>query len=92
MKPSSADFAITDGYVHASEAPVDGAIRAFGGEMDLGVPKVDLDAWWEQTTGSFALRMFPGDHFYLNREDIKSALVRTVVAELESGIASIRLN
>uniref|UniRef100_A0A450UTP9 Medium-chain acyl-[acyl-carrier-protein] hydrolase n=1 Tax=Candidatus Kentrum eta TaxID=2126337 RepID=A0A450UTP9_9GAMM len=81
-----ADFAIVETYVHAPEAPFDCAIRAFGGEMDTGTERAALDAWREQTTGSFALRLFPGDHFYLNKFD-GAPLAQAVAEELESLLA-----
>jgi medium-chain acyl-[acyl-carrier-protein] hydrolase len=30
------------------------------------VNRGDLEAWRDQTSVSFSLRMFPGDHFFLN--------------------------
>lgn len=41
-------------------------ISAFGGAHDARTPRAALEAWRSQTTGTFRLRMFPGDHFYLN--------------------------
>ena len=77
-----ADLAITDAYVYPPESPLDCPIHAFGGEADHTVPKADLDAWREQTTGRFTLRLFPGGHFYLNEAN-GSALARAVWKELE---------
>jgi medium-chain acyl-[acyl-carrier-protein] hydrolase len=41
-------------------------ISAFGGLHDHRVSRGDLEAWRDQTSGSFSLRMFAGDHFFLN--------------------------
>lgn len=61
-----ADFAICDAYAFAPGAPLSCGISAYGGLQDAEVPRAELDAWREQTSGAFALRMFPGDHFFLN--------------------------
>jgi medium-chain acyl-[acyl-carrier-protein] hydrolase len=41
-------------------------ISAFGGLHDHRVSRGDLEAWRDQTSASFSVRMFPGDHFFLN--------------------------
>ena len=40
-------------------------IFAYGGESDPQVSRTDLTSWGEETTGGFALRLFPGGHLYL---------------------------
>ncbi len=42
------------------------SIAAFGGLPDKEVHCGDLVGWRDQTRGSFSIRMFPGDHFFLN--------------------------
>jgi surfactin synthase thioesterase subunit/glycosyltransferase involved in cell wall biosynthesis len=61
-----ADTALYRSYTYAEEAPLACPIRAYGGEYDPNVRQEHLAAWGEQTTASFALRIFPGGHFYLN--------------------------
>jgi len=61
-----ADFALYETYVYATEPPLNCHISTFGGLQDSNVSHGDLEAWRDQTTGSFSLRMFPGDHFFLN--------------------------
>ena len=61
-----ADFAVYETYVYASEPPLNCPISTFGGLQDRNVSHGDLEAWRDQTTGSFSSRMFPGDHFFLN--------------------------
>lgn len=63
-----ADFAASETYVYRAEEPLDCAIGAYGGLADLHVSRAELEAWREQTTGPFSLRMLPGDHFYLNTQ------------------------
>jgi medium-chain acyl-[acyl-carrier-protein] hydrolase len=61
-----ADFALYENYVYATEPPLNCVISGFGGLQDQRVSRGDLEAWGDLTSDSFSLRMFPGDHFYLN--------------------------
>lgn len=60
------DFTLVETYTYEQDAPLTCTISAFGGLQDHKVSSEDLKAWVEQTTGSFRLRMFPGDHFFLH--------------------------
>jgi medium-chain acyl-[acyl-carrier-protein] hydrolase len=71
-----ADFAICETYTYTDDAPLDCAISAFGGLQDRHVRGEDLAAWREQTNGPFALRMFPGGHFFLH--NAREPLVRAI--------------
>lgn len=70
------DAAIYRTYVYTEEPPLDCAMRAYGGAQDPNVTRAHLDAWGEQTTAAFAVRVFPGGHFYLqtNRTEFLAAL------------------
>jgi len=61
-----ADFAVYETYVYSTEPPLNCVISSFGGLQDDRVSRGDLEAWRDQTSDSFSLRMFPGDHFFLN--------------------------
>jgi len=61
-----ADFAVYETYVYSVEAPLNCPISIFGGLRDHRVSRDDLEAWRDQTSVSFSLQMFPGDHFFLN--------------------------
>ncbi len=61
-----ADFELNDTYQPAAYPPFACPITAFGGRDDDELLPGGLEAWSEVTTGRFALKMFPGDHFYLN--------------------------
>jgi surfactin synthase thioesterase subunit len=60
-----ADAALYRNYIYADEAPLPIPVRAYGGADDPNVRREHLDGWAEHTTASFAVRVFPGGHFYL---------------------------
>jgi medium-chain acyl-[acyl-carrier-protein] hydrolase len=61
-----ADFAVYETYRYAAGTPLACGISGFGGLQDRRVSRGDLDAWQDQTHTPFSLRMFPGDHFFVN--------------------------
>ena len=61
-----ADFAVNEAYTYTAERPLDCPIFAMGGMRDSEVSREQLEGWHAHTTASFELRLFPGDHFYLN--------------------------
>jgi surfactin synthase thioesterase subunit len=62
-----ADFELNDTYLPAAQPPLACPITAFGGRDDEELTPGGLEAWSQATTGRFELRMFAGDHFYLNQ-------------------------
>jgi surfactin synthase thioesterase subunit len=64
-----ADFSICDTYEYTEAEPLDCPITAFGGLQDAGVPRRNIQAWREQTSRSFSLRMLPGNHFFLHSNE-----------------------
>jgi surfactin synthase thioesterase subunit/glycosyltransferase involved in cell wall biosynthesis len=72
----AADAALYRNYVYAEAPPLPIPVRAYGGADDPNVRREHLDGWAEQTTASFAVRVFPGGHFYLTavREPFLQAL------------------
>lgn len=76
-----ADFTLTQTYSYSAEPPLDCSVSAFGGLQDNEVDPEYLEAWREQTTGSFSLQMFAGDHFFLNasQPQLLQALSRELV-------------
>jgi len=67
-------------YVCTEEPPLGCPIRAYGGTEDPNVTREHLAAWSEQTTRSFALRLFPGGHFFLNTQ--RAHFLRALAADL----------
>lgn len=76
-----ADFSVCETYAYEDEEPLDCPISAYGGLQDEHVSRTDLDAWRLQTSRAFSLRMFPGDHFYLNTD--RSRLLHAVMKDLK---------
>ncbi len=75
-----ADFAVYETYVYSTEPPLNCPISVFGGLQDHRVTRGDLEAWRDQTSVSFSLRMLPGDHFFLNTT--QPVLLRALSEEL----------
>jgi surfactin synthase thioesterase subunit len=76
-----ADAGLYRSYVYTEDAPLDCAIRAYGGAGDSNVRREHLEAWAEQTTASFAMRLFPGGHFYM--QSAKVEFLAALAADLE---------
>jgi surfactin synthase thioesterase subunit/glycosyltransferase involved in cell wall biosynthesis len=68
LPPLRADTALYRRYIYKDEPPFEFAVRAYGGADDAGITRAHLEAWREQTTGDFDIRVFPGGHFYLRDE------------------------
>lgn len=95
-----ADLTILDTYSYEPEPPLPIPIAAFGGSEDHAVPPNLLQNWEAQTSNSFRVELFRGDHFYLKQmpyrlaasisSDIAETLKRaTVEAGSRSGTIAI---
>jgi medium-chain acyl-[acyl-carrier-protein] hydrolase len=78
-----ADFAVYETYAYATEPPLNCPISTLGGLQDHRVSRGDLEAWRDQTSDSFSLRMFPGDHFFWNTT--QPLLLQVLSQELRGG-------
>jgi medium-chain acyl-[acyl-carrier-protein] hydrolase len=84
-----ADFTLCETYAYAPATPLDCPIGVFGGLQDAEVSREQLEGWRTETTAAFSLRMFPGDHFFLNTE--RALLLRALSQALhESAEAQCR--
>ncbi|MEV6520822.1 alpha/beta fold hydrolase [Longispora sp. NPDC051575] len=79
MPPLRADYRLIETYV-ASVATVDAPVVAYTGDADPGCAVPDAAAWEGATTGTFRLRVLPGDHFYLVPEE------KALLADLSSAL------
>ena len=77
-----ADFEACQTYAYVPQPPLACPITTFGGFQDEATVE-QLQAWREQTISSFRLRMFPGDHFFVTRQ--QEALLQILAAELLNG-------
>jgi medium-chain acyl-[acyl-carrier-protein] hydrolase len=75
-----ADMAALETFRPSKSAALPYPISAFGGAQDPQVPRNHLEAWRDQTSGAFRVRVFPGGHFYLNQQ--RDALLRDISATL----------
>lgn len=75
-----ADCTLSDTYTYKSQPPLSCSISVFGGLQDPLVSREHLEAWRCQTSASFTLMMFPGDHFFLHTS--KLLLLEQLSSEL----------
>ncbi|HEU4321534.1 MAG TPA: alpha/beta fold hydrolase [Roseiflexaceae bacterium] len=76
-----ADFALIASYQYdATEPPLDCPISVFGGIQDTEITHAELDAWRAHTTQLCMLRMFPGNHFFL--QTARAQLLRAIIDDL----------
>jgi surfactin synthase thioesterase subunit len=76
-----ADFALYETYRCTPEPPLTCPLTAFGGLEDRKVSHGDLAGWRDQTSADFSLKMFPGDHFFLNTN--QPLLLRALSQDLQ---------
>ena len=61
-----ADLALDQTYTYIPGRPLACPISVFAGVDDSEVTRGEIEAWQEQTSASFSLRFFPGDHFFIH--------------------------
>jgi medium-chain acyl-[acyl-carrier-protein] hydrolase len=83
-----ADIAALETHRPSATEPIDCPITVIGGSEDPLTPRAHLDAWRHETRREFALRLFPGGHFYL--DDCREALVPEIARTLVSRLQAIR--
>jgi medium-chain acyl-[acyl-carrier-protein] hydrolase len=75
-----ADIQLLETYRYEEQPPLNCPITVFGGREDRTREADDLAAWAAETTGPFALEMFPGGHFFLNTA--RAEVLRAIAAVL----------
>ena len=65
-----ADFAICETYNYTDEPPLSCPITVFGGLQDSETSIDELEAWRNQTNNSFSLHLLPGDHFFIQSDQL----------------------
>jgi medium-chain acyl-[acyl-carrier-protein] hydrolase len=76
-----ADLEAVERYTYSDEAPLPCPIIAYAGEDDALVSPPALEAWRAQTSGAFAFRLMPGDHFFVHSAE--SVFVDAVRVDLD---------
>lgn len=83
-----ADIDALENYGVAPEARIAVPLSVFGGTEDSRVPRAHLEAWRQVATGEFRMRLFAGDHFYINprRMEVLAEVSATLAPMLQSAV------
>jgi medium-chain acyl-[acyl-carrier-protein] hydrolase len=81
-----ADFEASETYIFTPKPPLPCPLTALGGLHDQYVSRSALEAWGQQTSRAFTVRVFPGDHFYLNTA--QPLLLESIIRTLQPLLAS----
>jgi medium-chain acyl-[acyl-carrier-protein] hydrolase len=76
-----ADVEALETFVHTGRSKLGCPTSVYGGNIDATVSLADLQAWNEEVLAPCDIRLFPGDHFYLNTQ--AKALLADMSAKLE---------
>src|SRR5712675_2068557 len=75
-----ADFALHETHIHAQEPPLSCPVSVFGGLQDGEVDRDMLAEWRRHTDRSFTMRLFPGDHFFI--DSAEGLLLEAIAGDL----------
>ena len=75
-----ADIKLIETWKYKDDEPLQVPITAMGGAHDEGVTARHLEGWGNQTSRSFDMQLFEGDHFFINSS--RSALLNKISAML----------
>lgn len=75
-----ADFEMAETYAYSAGEPLDCPISAYGGVEDGDASREELLDWRQQSLRTFALRMFPGNHFFLH--SARTLVLQAITSEL----------
>jgi medium-chain acyl-[acyl-carrier-protein] hydrolase len=81
-----ADFELVQTYRFQAGLKLNCPITALGGVRDSSGDYRQIEPWKAQTSARFAVRMFPGDHFFINT--CQRALVSVVEQELNQHLGT----
>lgn len=82
------DLSVCQTYEYSPEPPLSCDITAFGGLEDPGISEADVNAWREQTTGSFAMKMIEGDHFFI--QNAVSQVLKMISTRSQAALSASR--
>ncbi len=75
-----ADFTLTQTYKYVPGPQLTCPVSVFGGLEDTDVSRAQLEGWCEQTSNGCSLRMFEGDHFFIQTN--QAAVLKTIREQL----------
>lgn len=78
-----ADFTLTQTYKYTPGPQLTCPLSVFGGFDDTDVSREQLEAWCRQTTSSCSLKMFEGDHFFIQTN--QAPVLKTIREQLLQG-------
>jgi pyochelin biosynthetic protein PchC len=80
-----ADYGLLAAHRRDRIDPVAAPVTVYSGDRDPVCPVTELGAWSRVTTGGFALKVYPGDHFYL--VPLAGQLVGDLLARLAATVS-----
>ena len=85
-----ADVQMIETYAYEPGHPLDCPITAFGGLDDSDLRTEDMDGWRAHTNSHFEIKLFPGDHFFVQSvpKEVLGTISRSL--NLANGLGSHR--
>lgn len=80
-----ADFKLIQTYEYVLRTRLTCPVTALGGVADKGVDPESLRQWQKESSGTFSIHMFSGNHFFVR--DAERAIVQTVEKHLRQSMA-----
>jgi medium-chain acyl-[acyl-carrier-protein] hydrolase len=80
-----ADFELSETYTELPGPLLSCPLIAFGGDADASVPRAEVEAWRNVTSGRFRPVVLPGNHFFINTA--RERVLDIVASELSSFLA-----
>jgi medium-chain acyl-[acyl-carrier-protein] hydrolase len=77
-----ADFKMAESYKYVPKEPLHIPIVVMSGKDDDTINDEDLERWQKLTTKPIKIKMFPGDHFYLNQD--RRSVLKFLLQEMDS--------
>lgn len=82
-----ADFSLHETYTYTTQEPLDCPISAFGGLQDPRAYQNEIAEWEGYTKKDFTIRMFPGDHFFV--QSSRDAFLQAIVHDLRTYLREV---
>jgi surfactin synthase thioesterase subunit len=83
-----ADFEVCETYRYRNEPPLRCRISAYAGRHDPRCPSDLLGSWRAETSAKFTVRLFPGDHFFI--DSARAAVLSAISIDLLGSLIAER--